>query len=1000
MKARTLTLCLALSLAAAAPLVAGGQGEPRLSEAQRLIQIQDYSGALRLLASIQRENPDLQDETSRLISQVIIIRGQMYNVVLSQLVQAVYVDHDQEKAVALVSELQRIDPSRPIPGVDNAIEYVKFLNLMNRAAIMLAAGKTVDALALYVLPFTDPTKAGFTMQKAGFEAAGYGRIIQDEVGNSAARILTLGTQEIKSAEEIDRVPLALEAYLSKPPGPGAIGEFDTIVAPLREAARSEGILRSIAGSLGDMNHSIQETSGKGRADPYLQYLGWLTLGREKKTEGIAEAVRRLWVDRTTDVASRTSSVAVAMFESARGLYLGSRLDEAASAFEAAASRGTIAVKAAGLAAATLSTTAGSGWALSQQDGSTVKNLLLVASTSQEEVAEAGAYRNLIAYKKELAALPTVSPEASVDSARAAAETARVLVYRSQIRNRSSDAGAAEQEWDTRAADWTSKTKLGVPFDPLALSAKRVAEEYQSFAASDLASKDLLYALRLGRLSSRDFPSRLAAAQGVRPKALDLMKGISSGGQPHPIEAITLLAGAGKNLDGLAQDIADLEERLRAERPYVLASDGLARLFRGTPSYPGLDPLMESIQKEKTGLAQALADAQKSVDEAAARSNEGDKWFDLASKALAAKDADGASTYSDKASEAYNKSQNSAYTEHAAARIDEMAGSMATQIATLRTDSAIANADKDLARIDQKVKARDFLGASDALEAAQRAWDQAQPGNQNLSFAVRKANIQLALQVTGESDLSRMDPKGDAVNTFLKYAMDALTAGRLKDAEQNVNYALTVAPNFRAAKVVALKIKKQRNKDTFAADAKAQIDAYRRMAQDTSNTEGMRVAYNALRDYADLDPAFAKSLQDVLNKLEANLFPFGRPPTPTEIAQVNDLVQRARNAAQPGTDEALNEADRLLAAAFKIDQNNAVARALSTEILKRRNRTDANKITPADIAEFKQAQSKYWSGAYQDAYDIVNKLLASSPANQRYVELIKLKRRCEVALGGS
>jgi hypothetical protein len=995
MKARTLTLCLALSLAAAAPLFAGGQGEPRLSEAQRLIQIQDYSGALRLLAALQRQNPELEDETSRLISQVIITRGQMYNQVLSQLVKAVYVDNDQEKAVALLSELQRIDPTRSPPGID----FVKFQNLMNRAAILLAAGETADALALYVLPFTDTKKAGFAMPD--IDATGYGPIIRAAVEDSASRIFALGSQEVKAVDEIDRIPLTLDSYLSKQPGPGAIDEFNTIVSPLLEAARAEGVLRAVGASLADMNRSMQETSGKNRPD---QYLGWLTLGREKKTEGIVEAVRRLWVDRALGVASRTFSAAVTAFQSAQALYLTSRLDEAASAFDAAASRGTVAAKGAGLAVAALATTASSGWALTEQDSRTMKNLLLFASTGQEDVAEAGAYRNLIAYKKELAALPAADPEASVDNARAAAETAQLLAYRSRIQNRSSDADAAEKEWEGRAADWTSKARLGVPFDPLSLSAKRVAEEYQSFAASDLAAKDLQYALRLGRLGSRDFPSRLAAAQALRVQAQDLADGTTNGQPPsggvakrEPLKALPMLEDEVARLEGLLQDATDLGQKLRAEKPYVLASVGLTRLFTGTPQIPGLDPLTEAIQAERAAADRALAAAQKNLDDAAIASKDGDNNYVTAKNALEKGDPVTAALFADKANESYVLSQTIAYTDHAAQMTDKDIVDLKKGILKKQAENADKKVRDALPGIDKKVALGDYLGASDDLEKAQATWDAAQTGSTNPYLEIRRENIQNALQGTAGVELSRLDPKADVVNTFVKYARDNLAKNRIAEAEQNVNYALNVAPNYRAARVLALTIKKTTDPSAFKAAAAQAIAKYIKDATDAKSKDDLIAAYNGLNDYASLDPKFAADTKNIRDELAYSLNYKPRPPSAKDVAESNDLVQQADQLQQQGTAEAWQAALKVLTQALAKNRNNKNAGALITLIQDKIRNVAQGGFSAEDGQKYRQALGLYLSGAYQDAYDKVRELWDSNQTNKRIPDLIRLRKRCEVAL---
>ena len=72
LKARALILCLALFFPGTA-LVHAGAGEPRLADVERLIQQKDYSSALKLLASIQKNDPNMRDETTRMMAQIMAV---------------------------------------------------------------------------------------------------------------------------------------------------------------------------------------------------------------------------------------------------------------------------------------------------------------------------------------------------------------------------------------------------------------------------------------------------------------------------------------------------------------------------------------------------------------------------------------------------------------------------------------------------------------------------------------------------------------------------------------------------------------------------------------------------------------------------------------------------------------------------------------------------------------------------------------------------------------
>lgn len=1008
LKARALIFCLGLMLAGAVtPLHAGGQGEPRLADVEKLMQQQDYNGALKLLATIQRTNPNLRDETTRLISEVIIVRGQLYNSVLVELVKALYEDHNEEKGVQLIGELQKIDPARSLAEVASAFDFVRFIKLMDRAAALIAAGKIPEALTLYLLPFTDPKSAGFQMQKPDFDAAGYGKIIETSVQNAVARIVSVGEHEITAAPRIAQVPAALASLLSAGATSGALDGFDTAVAPLREGARAEGAIRATAASLADMNRSIKDTAGKGKDDPYLRYVISLSLGREKKTEGIARALQLLWQQSAQTAADSAETDAAAAYRAARALYDAGDLAAADAKFDDAYYRNVFAVKALALAGAGLVTAASTGWTIAPANAVTLQAHLARASTAQEHAAEAQAFRKLIGYRGEIAGLPVAVSDAAVDPAKTPEETLQLTGARAKIAARAVDAGADEREWRARSAVLTSMEGTGVPLGPLAESAGAMADLFAGFIDRDVQPRDLSYALRLARIRGSSYQARLDAAVTLKKQGQDLMAGTKNGELPagfvgilpkYPDQAVGLFQREGGILDSLTKDIGELTQALQADKPYVSTNAGILALLKGSAGEAGYESLLQKAHAERSDLDQLMARAQQQIDEAALASKEGDNWFAAAQNLFNRKDPDGASAQLDNAEGAYITSQAIAYTAYAEQKTDKDIPALRTLILGLKSSIANANAQRALVVIDQRLNARDFLGASDALEAAQRDWDQTQSGP-NPSFEIRRFNIQNALQISQGRDISRLDPKADVVNTFIKYAQDAMAVNRLAEAEQNVNFALAVAPNYGAAKVLALMIKKQTNPLAFQKEATAQIADYMKLAADRTNLQGQKTAYLALLDYARLDPAFAAQTRNTVLELEFDLGLKRRPATLQQVAQSNQLVRQANALLQGGSPDAYPQELELLKQALQINPDNRDAISLDGQIRIRMGSTALASLSPVDTQKYKQARNLYLSGAYQDAYDVVMSLWddPKSPRNRTYGELQRLKKRCEVAL---
>jgi hypothetical protein len=532
----------------------------------------------------------------------------------------------------------------------------------------------------------------------------------------------------------------------------------------------------------------------------------------------------------------------------------------------------------------------------------------------------------------------------------------------------------------------------------------MADLFAGFIEGDLQPRDLSFALRLAQIRGITYQENLDKAVTLKKQGQDLLAGTKNGQLPadfvgippkYPDQAAQRFEDGGALLDSLTKDIGDLTQSLQADKPYVAHNAAILALLNGPGGGTGYVSLLERARVEQSELSQLLDTARKQIDDAAVASKEGDNWFAAAQNLLSRKDPDGASAQLDKADEAYIRSQATAYTAYAEKRTDKDIPELRAAILGLRTSIANATAQRWLAEIDKRLNARDFLGAYDALDAAQKDWAQTQ-SDPNPSFEIRSINIQNALQVSQGRDITRLDPKADVVNTFIKYARDAMASNRLIEAQQNVNFALAVAPNYGAAKVLELQIKKQTDPRAFQKEAAAQIAEYTKLAADTSNVQGQRTAYNALIDYAKLDPAFASQTRSTLLELEYTLGLKRRPATAQQIADSNQLVRRANALQQEGTPEAYQQALDLLKQALGINPDNRDAIVLDGQIRIRVGSTALTALSAVDTQKYKQALNLYLSGDYQTAYDTVLSLW-DAPRNRTYGELQRLKKRCEVAL---
>jgi len=1021
LKTRALILCLALFLAVTAIATAGGQEESRLAQVERLMKQQDYSQALLLLASIQRSDPELRDQTNRLVGQIMAIKAQ-YNVLAAQLNDAQQ-QGDSARIDLLANQLEKLDPqrfelegggSRTVAGLyrvmNNALDLLQAGDKLAAAgSFREAQGKYRAALAAYLQIFTDPARAGVQLPSGAFETGGHGDMITLGVKQTVAELTSAAKAESDAPPDVAAIRPALASLLARP-GADAAAQFDRLSGPLLAAAVAEGKVRTGAAALAAIQRSIQGQGGK--PDAYLQYLGWIYLGRGKgRDEGLAHALRRLWTDDAQLAAVTAADAFVAAFDSARSKYSAGSLAAADAELAALPLRASLAARAIGLASAQVQAGSDGPWTALSSDRR-AKELVERAYGLQEYGSEAAAYRLLVAWRNELSAMPTVGGTQGIAAGASSAaavpaagtggvsESSRLAEARTALEARWNDSRTQQSEWTDRAQAWLSLGGSSPAAAGLSASAKAMAARFQAFSEFDLQGRDLQYALRIASLASADLPRRLQDITAQHARAEQLKRGpVTAPGmqaQPRPDQALGVLAPLGAALDSLIADITAQEQALEGDKPWVKVSSGYAALFEGTPGRPGYNALLQEARSELAAVQKLSADSQQQMDQAAIASREGDNIWAQALAAIQRSDPDGASSSLENAKLSYLKSLASAYSDHASARTTTEAQDLQARINKLKYDLAVATAQKSLVNINRFVAQGDYLAASDALDAAVRAWNDANPDAPYAPFDNLRLSIQNAVEVSRGRQIARSDPKADVVNAFVKNARDALSSGRFDDATQNVKDALAVAPNYGAAKVLLLQIKKQTDPVGFKKEADAQIAFYIRLSSDRGKqTE----AYNALLDYSSLDPKLAEQIRPTLQQLAYDLGFKKRPPSAAQVAQSAALVRQATAIAQTGTAEAYQRALELLGQADRLTPDNAAVAAATAQVLTQRGSTAIAGLSAADTLVFNQALTLFTSGAYQDAYDRVMQLWSDprAPRNKAFPPLQRLKKRLEVQL---
>ena len=995
LKALTISVCLLLL--SALPGVCAGAHEARISDVMHLIDTKDYPAALKLLADVQRAHPEQRDETERLIMRIISTQGREYNEALVQLVHVLYDEQDEKKAQQIIDTMNKLDPSRTLVDAQKSLGYVKFLKLMNAAAALLSQRKVGEAIDLYLLPLTDPAKAGFDLDKPSFDAGGYGDLVAGTARDAAARIIDQGSSARSDTSSVKRVESAFSDLLSSSATSQSLDRLNEVLSPLFILGKREQTVVSTAAMLSEMSRNLREKGGK--RDSYLQYIVWLCDGRRNKPpEGLAQAIRLLWESEAAAAAEAALAAASGSWSAGAKLYGKGDFASADAQLSDAYYRGIIAVKAVSFAAAALRPSA--GWGFSTEDSALLKSLLEQAVQGQQAAAQASSLRLLMSLERQAQALPSV----------AAGNDQTLIAFRAQAQALENDARQGQEEWTGRAAEMAGEELTGPVLDPQIAAAHDMAARFVSFAAK-LEDRDLACAIALARNESGQFENRFSEAASSRAVGQDAMNGTVNGKQPaqdvfverKPGAALKLFDAASSGLDGIETDVESLRAKWQADRAYVTANPEMKAILAG------LDATESKVTAEKSEVNRLTQLALQQHENALAKRKEGDLAFADGNRALAARQFDNAKLQLGDARDLYLDSLLLEEDPGVRKRYTAEIPSLIDKINNAIVEQYIADVDLQVSSGRKAFANGEFLKSFLTLETAQARWKATLGDRPNTDLDTLLEKVRNALRVSGGRDLSPEDSRAPAVNGFVNLAnakvaqaeklrkADPSRKRLLDDAYANVMSALDVAPVYRTAKALQLRIRKLEAKDdsAFRAEAKSEIDA---IIDEYHNKKGQpERLYFALKDYQDILPDYP-ALRDAIQELEISLGFRIRPPSTADVANSNLAFARAQGEYDPGNSTAVQIALKDLDAAIALNPSNARAIALRRTILLRQGSPEASNLSSAGLARFAESKRLYNTEDYAGAYKILQDLVDTDKRNAAYPPLAQLYNLTQQKLG--
>jgi hypothetical protein len=956
----------------------------------------DYPAALKLLAKIQREHPDLRDETQRLIIQIISNQGKEYNQVLAQLIHVLYDEQDTDKALPLINTLGRLDPSRSVEETRTSLSYVKFLKLMDSAAALLAKGQLSDALDLYLLPITNPQKAGFDMEKAAFESSGYGDLVLTSVRQSVAAITSNALQARGEQASVNGAQAALLALVAAPANARAINQWDEAISPLRTAVLQEESISAAGSHLSTQDKTLGNGAARGRRVAYIRYLEMLCQGRKgKPAEGIAQTIRMIWGLSAESVANAALAAAASALAAGVTQLDAGDLTAADTKLLDAYYRSILAVKSVSFTGSALQPS--ESWAFPPSDSIRLMALLEKVTQGQEMAAEADSLRALASMEKVAQALP-------VDSS---PDPSTLLAARMQAQALQDQSTTARKQWLGRAELLVQQQQTGPHLASQIEGASAMAARFDSFT-NELSRRDLGYAVALARGEAASFEKRLGDISALRLSGQDRMNGTVNGKQAvqdvyvqrKPGEALDLFTNASTDLSQLEADMASYRTKWSSDRAYVSFSPSIADVLGS------LDGTELKIKTEESELSRLTQLAGQQHEDALTKRKEADLAFADGSKALAARQFDNAKLQLDDARDLYLDSLLLEEDAGVRKRYTQDIPALIAKINTTIVDQYVAEVDAQVNEGRKLFSQGEFLKSFLVLETAQTRWKATLGDRPNSDLDTLLDKVREALRVSGGRDLAPEDSRAPAVNGFLNLAngkvslaekMDKTDPTRkqlLDDAYANVMSALDVAPVYRTAKALQLRIRKLQAKDDaeFRSEARSEIDS---IIDEYHNKKGRpERLYFALKDYQDILPDY-QPLKDAIQELEISLGFRIRPPSAAEISQSNDMLSQAQSIYDPANPLTYDPALADLDTSIRLNPSNVKAVGLRRVILLKEGSPEASAISPADLAQFAESKRLYNTEDYAGALPILKDL---NERNAHYPPVAQLYLLTQQKLG--
>jgi hypothetical protein len=1031
---RLLTVLAICLLVTAVPAFARGNGERQLKQAQELVDKKQYAEAMTLLAQVMKDFPDQREKAALLLGRVMITEKQ-FSQAMALLVQIMKdypdlreqadrlvalimearekfnekyeellvvikeVPPDVERGLAIIHELNDLDPNQN-PAIKESIEiarqklvsaekYRLFTEKMNEAAGLIADGKLREAIATYrerVLP----------VARLDFDTAPHPALLRDQALSAERSLEEASRQAETQTDALAPLPAALDALLAAPLTEAGREVFIGKLQPLVQARQLEERIRALGADVRGVNAAIDAANGEGVfKDLWLSFVEQAALGRKEfPPEGIAFAARRPWTETVRKLSDKAVTAADDAFQKTEKAFAG-KIDLPTFRSQAADTRSRALLARSVLDVEATALVPGEGIRLSAEDTTRAAKVTELAGQMKRHAADAdamGAFaeaevvanRTLADLDNRLKLVPS-DPNAN---------PAQLTKWRADLK-------AIRESAMPGAAEWSERAKSAASVPAMAKRAADIRDRFNGLTESAFTA-DTDLAVRLAGLEAAKFEPRRAEAESRLEKGRAFATGTAVA--PAPV---------GKRPD-LAKDeynpaLADTRALLStldawraswtSERDPVNKSGGMKSLVSEQ------EDLRDRVLDLQGKIQGAITQAQTAVDTATQLRGQGDSAYQAGvAKENQKKYTDALASYNTSQT-SYTDSLNLQENATVRVRLEELSRSIERVTGGARAQN-LASVQQLIDRGIRLYADKDYEGAIKILEEARILWEK-EAGGPNTTITVYLERATGWLKVTGKQEITRTDPIYEDIRGFMTEAERSYTrAISLKEpgplsrevrdlittARSSVQAIMKVVPEYRDARLMDLRIDqlefgqviaRQRlrsNEDESIAVSK-NPQAGRARWQD---------AYWSLKAYREFegDTSRLKLIDDAITALGNKLNPINEKYSEAVIKESRRLFNLANAAYSVNKREETGWESALwnLQKSLELWPDNSAARKLQSEIVGKRGKS-VDVLSPDELDIYDAALKDFLNRNYSRAKDRLDVIYVTKKQNPLVNELL-------------